>query len=161
MFVHRSKRNSDFRKPVCRAVITRGLSWALQAANRRASSSSIKNPIRALASRNNRTCFTGFSTALPQAIAWVNRFLRNANSRLIVTSLRPWRDILELRTVLVQSDSGGPTPYGGKSIGEQPIGAVGPAIVNAVLDAVGVSIADLPVTSEKARQALQARPTGA
>jgi CO/xanthine dehydrogenase Mo-binding subunit len=70
-------------------------------------------------------------------------------------------DIPELRTVLVKSDSGGPTPYGGKSIGEQPIGAVAPAIVNAVLDAVGVSITDLPVTSEKVRQALQARLTGA
>jgi CO/xanthine dehydrogenase Mo-binding subunit len=71
------------------------------------------------------------------------------------------RDIPELRTVLVQSDSGGPTPYGGKAIGEQPIGAVAPAIVNAVLDAVGVSITDLPVTSEKVLQALQARLTGA
>jgi CO/xanthine dehydrogenase Mo-binding subunit len=71
------------------------------------------------------------------------------------------RDIPELRTVLIKSESGGPTPYGGKSIGEQPIGAVAPAIVNAVLDAVGVSITDLPVTSEKVRQALQARLTGA
>jgi CO/xanthine dehydrogenase Mo-binding subunit len=71
------------------------------------------------------------------------------------------QDIPELRTVLVQSDSGGPTPYGGKSIGEQPIGAVAPAIVNAVLDAVGVSITDLPVTSEKVCRALQARLTGA
>jgi CO/xanthine dehydrogenase Mo-binding subunit len=71
------------------------------------------------------------------------------------------RDIPELRTVLVQSESGGPTPYGGKSIGEQPIGAVAPAIVNAVLDAVGVSIPDLPVTSEKVRRALQAKLTGA
>jgi CO/xanthine dehydrogenase Mo-binding subunit len=71
------------------------------------------------------------------------------------------QDIPELHTVLVQSDSGGPTPYGGKSIGEQPIGAVAPAIVNAVLDAVGVSITDLPITSEKVRQALQARLTGA
>ncbi len=71
------------------------------------------------------------------------------------------QDIPELRTVLVQSDSGGPTPYGGKSIGEQPIGAVAPAIVNAVLDAVGVSITELPVTSEKVLQALQAKLTGA
>jgi CO/xanthine dehydrogenase Mo-binding subunit len=71
------------------------------------------------------------------------------------------RDIPELRTVLIKSESGGPTPYGGKSIGEQPIGAVAPAIVNAVLDAVGVSITDLPVTAEKVRQALQARLTGA
>jgi CO/xanthine dehydrogenase Mo-binding subunit len=71
------------------------------------------------------------------------------------------QDIPELRTVLVKSDGGGPTPYGGKSIGEQPIGAVAPAIVNAVLDAVGVSITELPISAEKVRQALQARLTGA
>jgi xanthine dehydrogenase molybdenum-binding subunit len=64
-------------------------------------------------------------------------------------------DIPELRTVLVPSESGGPTPYGGKSIGEQPISAVAPAIVNAVLDATGISITDLPVTAEKVYRALQ------
>ncbi len=66
------------------------------------------------------------------------------------------RDIPELRTVHVQS-AGGPTPYGGKAIGEQPISAVAPAIVNAVLDATGLSITDLPITSEKVFNALQAR----
>jgi len=64
-------------------------------------------------------------------------------------------DLPELRTVLVPSESGGPTPYGGKSIGEQPISPVAPAIVNAVLDAVGVSITELPVTAEKVYQALR------
>jgi CO/xanthine dehydrogenase Mo-binding subunit len=63
-------------------------------------------------------------------------------------------DLPELRTVLVQSESGGPTPYGGKAIGEQPISAIAPAIVNAVLDATGISITDLPVTAEKVYQAL-------
>lgn len=66
-------------------------------------------------------------------------------------------DMPELRTVLVRSESGGPTPYGGKSIGEQPIGAVAPAIVNAVLDATGISIKELPVTAEKVFRALQER----
>ena len=66
-------------------------------------------------------------------------------------------DIPELRTVLVPSESGGPTPYGGKSIGEQPIGAVAPAIVNAVLDATGASITELPVTAEKVYRALHAK----
>ncbi len=64
------------------------------------------------------------------------------------------RDIPELKTVHVQSERG-PTPYGGKAIGEQPISAVAPAIVNAVLDATGLSITDLPVTSEKVYNALQ------
>ena len=66
------------------------------------------------------------------------------------------RDIPELHTVHVQSE-GGPTPYGGKAIGEQPISAVAPAIVNAVLDATGLSITDLPITAEKVYNALQAR----
>jgi CO/xanthine dehydrogenase Mo-binding subunit len=69
------------------------------------------------------------------------------------------RDIPELRTVLVRSDCGGPSPYGGKSIGEQPIGAVAPAIVNAVLDAIGVSLTDLPITSEKVYRALHEQAT--
>jgi CO/xanthine dehydrogenase Mo-binding subunit len=66
------------------------------------------------------------------------------------------RDIPELRTVHVQS-AGGPTPYGGKAIGEQPISSVAPAIVNAVLDATGISLKELPVTSEKVFRALQER----
>ncbi|MBI3330351.1 MAG: hypothetical protein HYZ81_27040 [Nitrospinae bacterium] len=65
-------------------------------------------------------------------------------------------DIPKLKTVLVESP-GGPTPYGGKSIGEQPVSAVAPAIVNAVLDAAGISITDLPITSEKVYHALQAK----
>jgi CO/xanthine dehydrogenase Mo-binding subunit len=68
-------------------------------------------------------------------------------------------DLPELRTVLVPSESGGPTPYGGKAIGEQPISPVAPAIVNAVLDAVGVSITELPVTAEKVFRALRQRST--
>ena len=66
-------------------------------------------------------------------------------------------DIPELRTVLVPSAAGGPTPYGGKAIGEMPISGVAPAIANAVLDAVGVSIADLPITAEKVYFALRER----
>ncbi len=70
-------------------------------------------------------------------------------------------DIPEMRTVLVENEGGGPVPYGGKSIGEQPTATVAPAVVNAVLDAVGVSVTDLPVTSEKVYQALRRQGSGA
>ena len=70
------------------------------------------------------------------------------------------RDIPPLRTVHVQSE-GGPTPYGGKAIGEQPVSAVAPAIVNAVLAATGLSLKDLPITAEKVYRALQERETPA
>ena len=64
-------------------------------------------------------------------------------------------DMPELRTVLVQSESGGPTPYGGKSIGEQGISSGAPAIVNAILDATGVAMKEIPVSSEKLFRAMQ------
>jgi CO/xanthine dehydrogenase Mo-binding subunit len=64
-------------------------------------------------------------------------------------------DMPELRTVLVQSESGGPTPYGGKSIGEQGISSVAPAIVNAILDATEVAMMEIPVSSEKLFRAMQ------
>ena len=64
-------------------------------------------------------------------------------------------DMPELRTVLVKSDSGGPGPYGGKAIGEQGISSVAPAIINAILDATGVSVNEIPVNSEKLLRAMQ------
>jgi carbon-monoxide dehydrogenase large subunit len=66
------------------------------------------------------------------------------------------RDIPKLVTVLVESP-GGNGPYGAKTIGEQPLPPVAPAIANAVYDAVGVRIQDLPITSEKVLAALKKR----
>ena len=63
---------------------------------------------------------------------------------------------VELVTVLVESP-GGNGPYGAKTIGEQPLPPVAPAIANAVYDAVGVRIQDLPITAEKVLAALQQR----
>ena len=66
------------------------------------------------------------------------------------------QDMPELVTVLVESP-GGNGPYGAKTIGEQPLPPVAPAIANAVYDAVGVRIQDLPITAEKVLAALQQR----
>ena len=63
-------------------------------------------------------------------------------------------DIPELVTVLVESADGN-GPFKGKAIGENPISPVAPAIANAVFDAVGVRINDLPVTAEKVLAALE------
>jgi CO/xanthine dehydrogenase Mo-binding subunit len=63
------------------------------------------------------------------------------------------QDIPTLHTVILASESG-PGPYNAKGIGENPIGPVAPAIANAVADAVGVRIKDLPVTAEKVYRAL-------
>ncbi len=66
------------------------------------------------------------------------------------------KDVPELKTVILESESG-PGPYHAKGIGENPIGPVAPAIANAVEDAVGVRITDLPITAEKVYRALADR----
>jgi CO/xanthine dehydrogenase Mo-binding subunit len=64
------------------------------------------------------------------------------------------RDIPPLKTVIVPSDSG-VGPYKVKGIGENPISPVAPAIANAIEDAVGVRIKDLPITAEKIFNAMR------
>jgi xanthine dehydrogenase molybdenum-binding subunit len=63
-------------------------------------------------------------------------------------------DAPPLTTVLVESDNG-VGPYRIKGIGESPLTPVAPAIANAVADAVGVRIRELPLTAEKVYRALQ------
>src|SRR5215813_11676108 len=66
------------------------------------------------------------------------------------------KDIPELKTVLVKGEDG-VGPYKTKGIGENPISPVAPAIANAIEDAVGVRIRDLPITAEKIYAALHDR----
>jgi CO/xanthine dehydrogenase Mo-binding subunit len=65
-------------------------------------------------------------------------------------------DIPRLETVLLESDCGA-GPYNLRGIGEVPCVPVAAAIANAVEDAVGVRIRDLPVTAEKVYRALRER----
>ena len=65
-------------------------------------------------------------------------------------------DVPKLTTVLMQ-DATGPTPYHGKAIAEIPNVPTAAAIANAIQDAVGVRLYDLPLTSEKIYAALNGR----
>jgi CO/xanthine dehydrogenase Mo-binding subunit/CO/xanthine dehydrogenase FAD-binding subunit len=57
-------------------------------------------------------------------------------------------DVPRIRPILVgHSDDKG--PYGAKAVGEVPVNPPGPAIANAVYDAVGVRVRSLPVTPDK------------
>lgn len=58
------------------------------------------------------------------------------------------KDIPKLTTVILESPTG-PVPYQGKSIGEMANVPTPAAIANAVADAVGVRIFELPLTTEK------------
>ena len=63
------------------------------------------------------------------------------------------QDLPELQTVLLRSESG-LGPYNLKEIGEGPLAPVAAAIANAVADAIGRPILDLPITAEKVLKAL-------
>ncbi len=65
-------------------------------------------------------------------------------------------DIPELNKVIIETAEG-PGPYGSKIIGEPPIIPTAAAIANAVEDAVGIRITDLPITAEKVYAALKAK----
>jgi CO/xanthine dehydrogenase Mo-binding subunit len=70
---------------------------------------------------------------------------------LIPTAL----DVPEIQSVVLEYPSAN-GPYGVKGIGEMTANSPMPAIVNAIYDAVGVWITDLPVTPEKVLRALEA-----
>jgi CO/xanthine dehydrogenase Mo-binding subunit len=85
--------------------------------------------------------------------------LRTEDGRISTLSLGDFklptvRDIPPLTTVLLE-DPVGPGPFHAKAIGEGSISAVAPAIANAVADACGVRIMDLPITAEKVYFALR------
>ncbi|HXF75396.1 MAG TPA: molybdopterin cofactor-binding domain-containing protein, partial [Methylomirabilota bacterium] len=68
------------------------------------------------------------------------------------------KDIPELKTVLVKS-TGGVGPLDSKPIGEFANNAPPAAIANAVADAVGVRLFDLPIKAEKIYEALRRKGT--
>lgn len=63
-------------------------------------------------------------------------------------------DCPEIKEIIVETiDPEG--PFGAKEAGEGPIISIAPAIANAIYDAIGVRITDLPVTGEKVLRALE------
>jgi CO/xanthine dehydrogenase Mo-binding subunit len=63
-------------------------------------------------------------------------------------------DVPKVQCIILESRSG-LGPFGAKGIGEPAMTPVAPAIANAVADAIGVRIFDLPITPEKVVEALR------
>ena len=69
------------------------------------------------------------------------------------------REMPEVETYLVEDpDANG--PFGAKEVGQGPLLPIPPAVANAVYDAVGVRIDEIPVTPEKIAKALKAKAQG-
>jgi len=66
-------------------------------------------------------------------------------------------DIPKFKTVLVKGGKNGPGPYEAKGIGEHANVTPPAAIANAVHDACGVRLFNVPVTAEKVYAALQGK----
>jgi CO/xanthine dehydrogenase Mo-binding subunit len=68
-------------------------------------------------------------------------------------------DVPDVKTILIESGDG-VGPFGAKGIGEPSVCSIAPAIANAVCDAIGVRIYDLPLTPEKIVRALRRKKEG-
>jgi CO/xanthine dehydrogenase Mo-binding subunit len=97
---------------------------------------------------------TGLGFALMEDNSLVDGKMATAN--LGEFKMATSADVPKLTTVLMQ-DATGPAPYQGKAIAEIPNVPTAPAIANAIQDAVGVRLYDLPLTSEKVYAALNRR----
>ncbi|MBT6109995.1 MAG: xanthine dehydrogenase family protein molybdopterin-binding subunit [Rhodospirillales bacterium] len=67
-------------------------------------------------------------------------------------------DVPEIESIVLESRSG-LGPFGSKGIGEPVFAPVAASIVNAVADAIGTRIHDLPLTPEKVLAAVNAKQT--
>jgi CO/xanthine dehydrogenase Mo-binding subunit len=93
----------------------------------------------------------GIGASLMEEMIVTDGQVQNAN--LGEYKLPTIKDIPPLRTVLVQ-DPSGPAPFHGKAIGESSITPIAAAIANALYDAVGVRLQELPLTAERVFRAL-------
>jgi len=91
---------------------------------------------------------------------WEDTVISQENGRMVTDGFDTYKiastlDIPEkFEVVLVEE--GDPTgPFGAKSVGESGIFTMAPAIANAIYNAVGVRINDLPITPEKILKALK------
>jgi CO/xanthine dehydrogenase Mo-binding subunit len=89
---------------------------------------------------------TGLGFALMEETPMVDGRIATANMGDF--KLPSTKDIPKLNTVILESPTG-PVPFRGKAIAELPNVPTAAAIANAVADAVGVRVYDLPLKAEK------------
>jgi CO/xanthine dehydrogenase Mo-binding subunit len=95
---------------------------------------------------------TGIGQAIFEEIAYDNGQLINPNLvDYVLPSLGDMPAVIDSITVETPDRNG---PFGAKGIGESALIPVAPAIANAIYDAVGVRIKDLPIKAEKIYLAL-------
>lgn len=76
-------------------------------------------------------------------------------STLFATYLIPSSlDVPDIEPIILESGEG-KGPFGARGIGEPPVAPPAAAVANAIEDAVGVRITELPITPERVARALK------
>ncbi len=94
----------------------------------------------------------GLGYALGEKMIYEKGYLKNGN--FLDYKMPTVKDIPPVQAVIVETDEKD-GPFGAKGIGEPGLVPTAPAIANAIYDAVGVRIKDLPITPEKVLAALR------
>ncbi|HEX9787601.1 MAG TPA: xanthine dehydrogenase family protein molybdopterin-binding subunit, partial [Candidatus Binatia bacterium] len=103
----------------------------------------------------NGAAITGIGQAMFEEIVYDNGQLINPNLvDYVLPSLGDMPAVIDPICVEVPDRNG---PFGAKGIGESALIPVAPAIANAIYDAVGVRIKDLPIKAEKIYLGLEQR----
>lgn len=96
-----------------------------------------------------------------QGLGWAlfEGFEYDENGQLLTSTLMDYalphsQDVPKMTTVLVQIPSA-LGPFGAKGVGEPPVVPVAAAVANAIYDAVGVRMSEIPMTPERVFTAMQ------
>ncbi len=89
----------------------------------------------------------------------IERVIYNEDGQLLTSNFMDYalphsEDVPNITSILVEVPSA-LGPFGAKGVGEPPVVPVGATIANAVFDAVGVRVRELPITSERLFMAMQ------
>jgi len=99
----------------------------------------------------------GIGYALGEKMIYEKGYLKNGN--FLDYKVPTVKDVPPVQAVIVESNEQD-GPFGAKGIGEPGLVPTAPAIANAIYDAVGVRIKDLPITPEKVLKALKEKEKG-
>ncbi|HEX8634772.1 MAG TPA: molybdopterin cofactor-binding domain-containing protein [Pyrinomonadaceae bacterium] len=104
--------------------------------------------------------YMGLGEALMEEMTYrTNRNVVHKFPSLLEYKSPTTHDMCDVKTYLIEdADPNG--PFGAKEVGQGPLLPVMPAVANAVYDAVGVRVDEVPITPEKILAALRAKSQG-
>lgn len=95
----------------------------------------------------------GIGYGLAEELKYDEKTGKPLNNNLLDYKMPTFMDVPDLGVSFVEIDD--PVgPYGNKSLGEPPLCSPAPALRNAIIDALGIYVKDIPVTPQKIIEAL-------